>query len=171
MGTSRKRLLRWPLCVIGTLVTGGCASSASSRHEDVLAENEAAAQQSPSDERAYREAAEKLLKYLDAQRRAGTNVIQASGKDGIYPMYECMEYGCPDRVFCKEVDAYCPVTHCGKGSCRGCPEPAPDVFKNLALKQWCKFDCLRSSVRAGTALGFVPIVGKDFFIGPFCLSE
>jgi hypothetical protein len=76
-----------------------------------------------------------------------------------------------NKVFCKEANAYCHVTHCDKGSCRGCPEPLPDTFKNLMIKEWCRFDCLRGSVRAGSALGFIPIIGKDFFVGPICFNE
>lgn len=171
MGTSPGGILCWLLCfTVGALATGGCASSVSSRREDAAKDGEAATQQAPPDERAYRDAAEKLLKYLDEQRQAGTDVIQASGKDGIYPVYECMEYGCPDRVFCEKVDAYCHVTHCGQRSCSFCPKPFPDVFKNLVFKQWCQFDCLRGSVRAGSAFGFVPSIGKGLFIGPYCLE-
>jgi hypothetical protein len=86
-------------------------------------------------------------------------------------MYECMEYGCPDRVFCEDVDAYCHVTHCGKGSCYGCPEAFPAIFKNLAVRQWCRFDCLKNSIRLGTAFGFIPSVGRSIFVGPICLDE
>jgi hypothetical protein len=84
--------------------------------------------------------------------------------------YGCVEYGCPDKVFCKKTDAYCHVTHCGKGSCYGCPEPLPETFKNLVFKQWCRFDCLKGSVRAGSALGFIPSIG-NIFIGPYCIAE
>jgi hypothetical protein len=172
MDALKGRRLCWLLCfVAGALATGGCASSASGRREDAPADREAAAQQPQPDERAYRDAAEKLLKYLEEQRQAGASVIQASGKDGIYPMYECMDYGCPDSVFCKKANVYCHVTHCGKGSCRGCAEPFPDIFKNLMVKEWRRFDCLRGSVRAGSAFGFIPSIGKDLFVGPICLNE
>lgn len=159
----------WLLFFTVGVLAAGCASSASSHREDSLGTRETVAQQ--PDEGAYREAAAKLLKYLDAQRKAGTGVVQVSGKDGIYPMYECMEYGCPDRVYCEEANVYCHVTHCGKRSCSFCPKPLPDVFKNLVFKQWCQFDCLRGSVRAGVAFGFVPSIGKDLFVGPYCLNE
>jgi hypothetical protein len=169
METPRKRLLFWLVCFVVGDLAGGCASSASSRRQDVP-EQVATAEQ-PPDERAYREAAEKLLEYLDAQRKAGTDVVLASGKkDGIYPMYECMEYGCPDRVFCKETGAYCQVTHCGKGSCHTCSEPFPEIFKNIVFRQWCKFDCLKNSVRTGVAVGFIPSIG-NIFIGPYCLED
>ncbi len=82
-----------------------------------------------------------------------------------------MEYGCPDRVFCEEANAYCHVTHCGKKNCSFCPKEFPDIFKNLVFQQWCQFDCLRGSVRAGVAFGFVPSIGKGLFIGPYCLQE
>ncbi|WP_309896570.1 hypothetical protein [Archangium sp.] len=119
--------------VVGALA-GGCATSSTAQRADGHDDSETAEQ--PPDERAYREAAIRFLLYLKEQERAGGSIVQASGKDGIYPMYECMEHGCPDRVFCKKVDAYCHVTHCGKGSCYGCPEPFPEIFKNLVFKQW-----------------------------------
>jgi hypothetical protein len=104
METQRKRILFWLVCFVLSALAGGCASSASIRHQKDPEDGATAAQ--PPDERAYRDAAEKLLEYLDAQRRTGRNVVQASGKkDGIYPMYECMEYGCPDKVFCEETGA------------------------------------------------------------------
>jgi hypothetical protein len=170
MDTRKKAAALWlAWLVVGALVGGGCATSSSSRREDAPQDSEMAEKQ--PDESAYRDAALKFLKYLDAQREAGKDVIQASGKSGgIYPMYECMEYGCPDRVFCKDIGAYCVVTHCGKGGCRGCDEPFPEIFKNLVFKQWCRFDCLKGSVRAGSALGFIPSIG-NFFIGPYCLRE
>ncbi len=102
----------WLLCFVGALSGGGCASSGSSRRESVPGDRELA-EQLP-DESVYKNAAEKLLKFLARQRKAGSGAIQASGKDGIYPVYECMEHGCPDSVFCEEVDAYCHVTHCGE---------------------------------------------------------
>jgi hypothetical protein len=173
MDTPKGTLLRWLLCLVVSALAAGCTSSASSRREDASGaggEDRETVEQLP-DESAYREAAERLLAFLEEQRQTGASVIPASGKDGIYPMYECMEYGCPDKVFCKEANAYCHVTHCGKGSCRGCGESFPDILKNLAIKEWCKFDCLRRSTRAGTAFGFVPIVGKNFFVGPICLDE
>jgi len=166
MDPSKGRLLCWLLCFVVGALASGCASSASSHREDDPRDREEAAQQPQPDERDYRDAAEKFLKILEEQRQADTGVVRASGKDGIYPVYECMDYGCPDRVFCEEANVYCHVTHCGKGSCQFCPEPLPDTLKNLAFKQWCKFDCLRGSVRAGTVLGFVPALG-NVFIGPF----
>lgn len=169
METQRKRILSWLACFVIGALAGGCASSASNRRQDVPESGASAAQ--PPDERAYRVAAEKLLEYLDAQRRAGGDVVQASGRnDGIYPMYECMEYGCPDKVFCEETGSYCHVTHCGKGSCHGCPEPLPESFKNLVLKQWCKFDCLKGAVRTGIAIGFIPSIG-NIFVGPYCFEQ
>ncbi|WP_331112893.1 hypothetical protein [Archangium sp.] len=170
MDTTKRLLFRWLLCSIAGALASGCASSSTTHREDALGDSEAA--EHLPDERAYRDAAEKFLKFLEEERQAGPSVIQASGKDGIYPMYECMDYGCPDKVLCKEANVYCHVTHCGKGSCRGCPEPFPDVFKNIFIKEWCKFDCLRGAVWAGTAFGFVPSIGKKLFIGPVaCLIE
>lgn len=174
MHTPKRHLLCWLLCLsVGVLTATGCASSASSRREDVPGDrggNQETSEQLP-DESAYREAAIRFLKYLKEQERAGGSVVQASGKGGIYPMYECMDYGCPDRVFCKGVNAYCHVTLCSKGSCRSCPEWFPSVFKNLFVKEWCKFDCLSGSARVGTAFGYVSLLGKPFFVGPFCLDE
>lgn len=173
METPKRRLL---CCLVVGALAAGCASSAPTRREDAPGDRETAAQQPDAtadqlpDESAYREAAEKLLAFLNDQRQAGGSVIQASGKDGIYPMYECMDYGCPDKVFCKEANSYCHVTHCGKGSCYGGPEQLPDIFKNLVFKQWCKFDCLRGSIRTGTAFGFIPVMGKNAFVGPICFS-
>lgn len=166
--TTRKEIAAvWSLWLVFGALVNGCASPATSRREDDFRGRDAVAEpQPPPDERAYRDAAEKFLKFLAEQQQANPSVIQASGKDGIYPVYECMEHGCPDRVLCADANVYCHVTHCGKGSCSYCPEPSPDVFKNLAFKQWCKFDCLRGSIRAGTALGFVSAFG-NVFIGPF----
>ena len=166
MGVRKKVMACW--LVVGALA-GGCATSSTTHREDDPRDGEAA--EPPPDESAYRDAAERFLRFLEEQRKAGTGVVQASGKDGIYPVYECMEHGCPDRVLCKEANVYCHVTHCGKKSCSFCPEPFPDIFKNLAFKQWCQFDCLRGSVRAGAAFGFVPSIGKALFIGPICLNE
>jgi hypothetical protein len=167
MATRKEFAAIWiPWLVIGVMADG-CASPATGRREDGPRDRDVAAEQQPQpDERTYRDAAEKFLKFLAEQHQASPSVIQASGKDGIYPVYECMEHGCPDRVLCEDAKAYCHVTHCGKGSCQYCPEPFPDVFKNLALKQWCRFDCLRGSVRVGTVLGFVSALG-NVFIGPF----
>lgn len=169
MGTPKRSLVLGRLGLILFALSAGCVSSGSSRREDALRDREAAAPL--SDESAYRDAAMKFLLYLKEQRNAGTAVIQASGEDGIYPVYECTDYGCPDKVFCEEVGAYCHVTHCGKRECSFYPKPLPDIFKNLVFKQWCQFDCLRGSVRAGVAFGFVPSFGKGLFVGPFCLGE
>jgi hypothetical protein len=161
---SRRFLGCWNLWFSVGALAVGCASFSSTRREDDLRGSADAVNQ--PDERAYRDAAETFLRFLLEQQQASQSIIQASGKDGIYPVYECMEYGCPDRVLCEDANVYCHVTHCGKGSCHFCPDPFPDVFKNLTFKQWCKFDCQRGSLRTGTAFGFVPAIG-NVFIGPF----
>lgn len=164
MNTHKAHWIAWSL--IGTLANGCVASSPTRRDEGP---DSAETVERLPEESAYKDAAKRFLAYLDEQHPTG--VTQASGKDGIYPMWECMEYGCPDKVLCPEAGVYCHVTHCGKGSCRGCPEPFPDVFKNLFVKEWCRFDCQRGAVRAGSAFGFVPSLGKKLFVGPICFNE
>ena len=169
-------------CLAAVVLSAGCAAHSSSHGHDEPRpsaqrnfedgeQQRAAAETSPGESDAFRDAAERFLEYLAAQRRNRPDVVQASAKDPIIPRYECMDYGCPDTVLCKKAHVYCAVTHCGKGSCNTCPKPMPDVFKNLVFKQWCEFECLRGSTRLGTVLGFVPSIGS-IFIGPFgCPDE
>ncbi|MDY7231119.1 hypothetical protein [Hyalangium rubrum] len=168
-------------CILGALGVG-CASTASAPRAD--ASRDIAAQQHQSRE-AFRDAAQQLLdervtlreaaeQYLEdsaAQRGSRLSVIQVAGKDPVIPRFECMEYGCPDKVLCGDAKAVCLVTHCGKGSCNLCPEPMPDAFKNLVFKQWCEYECVRGAARLGTVIGFVPSFGSGF-VGPFgCPKE
>jgi hypothetical protein len=168
MDTRKTVTAFWLAWLVVCALAGGCATSSTAHRADGPSGSETV-EQLP-DESAYKDAAVKFLKYLREQRRAGKDILQASGRDGIRPVYECMNYGCPDTVFCEDVGAYCHVTHCGKKECSFCPKAFPDIFKNLVFKQWCQFDCLRGSMRAGVAFGFIPSIG-NFFIGPYCLTE
>jgi hypothetical protein len=53
---------------------------------------------------------------------------------------------------------------CGSGACRFCPEE----YKNLVIKSWCHYGCMKNSVRTGDA---VLLLTKPFNtqIGPICL--
>lgn len=180
--TPRRSTVPFLSCLAAGALSAGCAAASSSRHHDENRHSEqqgveegkqqrGAAERPPEETVAFREAAERFLEHLAAQRRNGLDVVQAAAKDPVIPRYECMDYGCPDKVLCKKAHVYCTVTHCGKGSCNTCPKPMPDVFKNLVFKQWCEFECMRRSTRLGPVLGFVPSIGS-IFIGPFgCPDE
>jgi hypothetical protein len=156
------------LCMGILAMAGGCASAVSfTREKDLKDEGE----QQPQEKEAFRIAAEQYLRDTKELRRNGLTVVLVAGKDPVVPRPECTDYGCPTAVMCEAVKAVCYVTHCGKGNCRLCPEPMPEAFRNIVFRQWCSFECARGPLRIGTAIGFVPSIGRGF-IGPFgCPTE
>lgn len=118
-------------------------------------------------ERAQREVSQ--VWHSDAKQWVDENPrVILIGGDGLFsPQFECMDLGCPATVLCGR--AVCSVIHCGKGSCTYCPEPMPDVFKNLVLKSWCSYGCMAGSQRTGAAYGFIPAIGGKF-VGPWCID-
>jgi hypothetical protein len=106
--------------------------------------------------------------HIQEEKDDAPTVILVSGKEGIYPEFGCMEFGCPDKVMCG--NAACFVTHCGKKSCRFCPEALPDFLKNVVFQQWCAYECMRSSRKVGSAFGLVTTIG-GVFAGPQCLLD
>ncbi len=86
--------------------------------------------------------------------------IPASGP--IVPKFECMDLGCPHTVRCD--GSACVTTDCGTGSCPGCPEE----YRNLVIKAWCTYGCMKGTTRTGEA---VLLLTKPFGkqIGPICL--
>jgi hypothetical protein len=90
------------------------------------------------------------------------------GNEGLFsPQFECMDWGCPPTVRCGQ--AVCSVVHCGKGACSFCPEPMPDVFKNLVFKCWCSYGCMTGTQRTGSAYGLIAAIG-GMFAGPWCVD-
>jgi hypothetical protein len=106
--------------------------------------------------------------HIQDEKNDAPPVVLASDKEGIYPEFGCMEFGCPDKVMCGK--AACFVTHCGKKSCRFCPESLPDFLKNVVFDQWCAYDCVRGSMKVGSAFGLVTTIGSAF-VGPKCLVD
>ncbi len=116
---------------------------------------------------AQREVAEVRSSEVRPQVAESPRIVLVGG-DGLFsPQFECMDLGCPATVRCGR--AVCSVIHCGKGSCTYCPEPMPDVFKNLVLKSWCSYGCMTGSQRTGSAYGFIPAIGGTF-VGPWCID-
>lgn len=146
----------------------GCASSASVRRDKQF---KTAEEYPLQEQEAFRAAAEQYLQDTKDQPQTSPGLVLVAGTVPVTPRPECTDRGCPTAVTCKEVNAVCWVTHCGKGGCDYCPEPLPEAFKNLVFKQWCAFECVQGPLRIGTAIGFVPSIG-NFFIGPFgCPTE
>jgi hypothetical protein len=164
----RARSCALVLCAGLLALSTGCASSASVRGEEDLQNEE----EHPIQEReAFRTAVEQYLRDTEGLRRNSPSIVFVAGQDPVVPRPECTDYGCPTAVMCEAAKAICYVTHCGKGSCRLCPEPMPEEFKKLVFRQWCAFECVRGPLRTGTVIGFVPSVGRGF-VGPFgCPTE
>ena len=82
--------------------------------------------------------------------------------DPIVPKFECIELECPPHVRCSA--GACVLMDCGSGACRFCPEE----YKNLVIKSWCRYGCMKNSVRTGDA---VLLLTKPFNtqVGPICL--
>ena len=171
MRIEKTSIFRLGLCMcVGALATA-CAAAPSSIHREDDS-GDAAALLQEEQRAAFREAAAQYLRELAQQRQISSRVVQVSGQDPVIPMYECMDYGCPATVQCPEAKAACTITHCGRGDCHTCPMSAPEAFKNLVFKQWCRYECFRGTARLGPVIGFVPSLGKNLFIGPFgCPDE
>jgi hypothetical protein len=85
-----------------------------------------------------------------------------AGSAPIFPKFECMGMGCPHTVLCD--GSICVTTDCGAGGCPGCPEE----YRNLVIKAWCAYGCMKGEKRTGEAL---LLLTKPFNtqIGPICL--
>ena len=81
--------------------------------------------------------------------------------DPIVPKFDCMSMGCPATVLCD--GSVCVVTDCGKGSCPACPSE----LKNLVIKGWCRYSCMKGSVQTGSALMLLT-TPFDVKVGPIC---